>query len=268
MLYFLIWLLIHIVVESFPLSSSGHVYLLELFCNQQCMSLNGFYFFNMQMLSDFLHGISACVIACFFYQPWMYLLRTCLFNWHCAWPFIVFIGIADSCTTVLFFIFKLIGKQFFPLPLGFFITAVALLVISKNKSNESDGDLYGVLTIKNAFILGIIQGICLLPGISRFGLTYATGRFLNMNHAHAFFISFMIQWPLLIAAATKGSIALYTAGSFEHLLHPAIVFVTLLSAVCAYYALVLSEYMLRIQKGWIFSIYLIIPLVVTIWYGY
>ena len=52
----------------------------------------------------------------------------------------------------------------------------------------------------HAVILGVVQGIALLPGISRMAITYATARWLRFSPRLAFELSCAIQWPLIAAA--------------------------------------------------------------------
>ncbi|MFS8507540.1 MAG: hypothetical protein LVQ75_05700, partial [Candidatus Babeliales bacterium] len=59
-------------------------------------------------------------------------------------------------------------------------------------------------------VVGIAQGLALLPGISRFGSTFVVGRFLGFSSMQSFQYSFLIAWPLMFAAWVKGSYDLFS----------------------------------------------------------
>ena len=109
---------------------------------------------------------------------------------------------ADAVTVALY-LFKPESAPHY-LPFGFFITIVAL------------GSLYWCpvrsaqpLRWDKALVIGLVQGIALLPGISRLASVFVATRWLGYNNRQAFEISWMIQVPLIAAAATKGLLALY-----------------------------------------------------------
>ena len=55
-----------------------------------------------------------------------------------------------------------------------------------------------------AVLIGITQGLALLPGISRMGSTCVVGIWFGLTPLAAFVFSCTIQLPLLIAGVTKG----------------------------------------------------------------
>ena len=57
------------------------------------------------------------------------------------------------------------------------------------------------LTIKNILIIGIMQILAIIPGVSRSGITITAGRFLNFDRHDSTKISFYLSIPALIGAS-------------------------------------------------------------------
>jgi len=57
------------------------------------------------------------------------------------------------------------------------------------------------LSIKNILIIGIIQILAIIPGVSRSGITITAGRFLNFDRHDSTKISFYLSVPALIGAS-------------------------------------------------------------------
>ncbi len=65
------------------------------------------------------------------------------------------------------------------------------------------------LTIKNILIIGILQILAIIPGVSRAGITITAGRFLNFDRHDSTKISFYLSIPALIGASVlslKGAV--------------------------------------------------------------
>ena len=57
------------------------------------------------------------------------------------------------------------------------------------------------LSIKNIFIIGLLQVLAIIPGVSRAGITITAGRFLNFDRHDSTKISFYLSIPALIGAS-------------------------------------------------------------------
>ncbi len=62
------------------------------------------------------------------------------------------------------------------------------------------GSKKSVLGIKRALLIGIAQGIAVIPGISRSGSTIATGMFLGLDRHKAAQFSFLLSIPAILGA--------------------------------------------------------------------
>lgn len=82
-----------------------------------------------------------------------------------------------------------------------FLGGVALIIIEltfkKRKIDERTPD---AITYKNAFLVGIIQSISIIPGVSRSAASIIGGMILGMDRKTAVEFSFLLAIPTLIAA--------------------------------------------------------------------
>lgn len=57
------------------------------------------------------------------------------------------------------------------------------------------------ITLKNAVLIGLAQGLAVLPGFSRSGLTIATGLFSGLDRVAAARYSFLLSIPIILGAS-------------------------------------------------------------------
>ncbi len=223
--------ILQIILESLPVSSSGNLALLGLILPTT--------------LNYVTHGATVLIYALFFrkklYTLAFHPLRCKKIIMHA-----ILYGTAALVPTVVCFVFFNYSEPSFPLRLGFFITTLVLLCTSFDiKENHH-------LTVARACIIGCAQGAALLPGISRLGITWGVGRFLGLSWRTAFNFSCMIEAPLIIAASLKGIYDM--RGQFSTIsLWPCLVYA---GAIAVSYALLCSAYKLAYyNRWWIFGIY-------------
>jgi undecaprenyl-diphosphatase len=251
MVYLYVWSVLQIVLESLPISSSGNVvlglYFLSNFLRYPSQPIDGLEF-------DFLlHGPTLIVLGFYFFTPMKNSfkkinMRPLAFIFF--WMSVIW---ADILTGVWYLVFKAVGKSWFPLAGGFLITSFSLLslYLLRAKKDKKIEDL----SVYNATVLGMVQGIALLPGLSRFGLTFVAGRYLGYSSYKSFQYSFLIQTPLLAAAFLKGVYSLYYFKNASQLLHPLFGLIILSSTVVAYYALCFVGYLVQEKKVYYFGYY-------------
>ena len=99
------------------------------------------------------------------------------------------------------------------------VTGVLLFLADRVKNAvRTEGDM----NITDAVIIGIVQGIALIPGISRSGSTIAFGMFRHINGETAARFSFLLSIPAIIGATvleldyvesvSPGEMIVYAAG--------------------------------------------------------
>jgi undecaprenyl-diphosphatase len=254
------WILIQIIGESLPISSSGHVALLQKIL--QCRMEN-------EWIVDFLlHAPTIMILAVYFLPIWYKMVVKQKFKFDLKLfynliPFVLFIIVADVIT---FFFWMLnlsqisIIKNYF-LPVGFCVTALCLYFSRYAKFNKSVNWL-----LRDAMALGIVQGLCLLPGISRFAGTYSAAVWLGYDRKNSFALSFLIQMPLLCAAFAKGSIAIFKHQEiFNNFMQSWILFTLVIASLISYRLFCLVARLIDQNKLWYFAFYMIIPIFISLW---
>lgn len=86
--------------------------------------------------------------------------------------------------------------------LNLIITGSILLLTRKLDKNTYSNDLKDVFTMtyKNALMIGLAQSIAVFPGISRSGMTISVALFLGLNRDFAGRFSFLISLPAIFGA--------------------------------------------------------------------
>lgn len=170
------------LTEFLPVSSSGHLVLFE-----KLGVVEPSLFFNLV-----LHV--ATLLAVFM------VLRKDVWEWikhpfskEAVWIYILSIPtVIISIVSTLWLKDLLLGKY---LPTGFFITSAVLFMTTIKIKDNKD------LTYKNALITGIAQGIAILPGVSRSGITIATMQLQGITREKAVILSFLMSIPVIIGGA-------------------------------------------------------------------
>ncbi|MBV8661056.1 MAG: undecaprenyl-diphosphate phosphatase [Candidatus Dependentiae bacterium] len=260
-LLFYFWMIIQIVGESLPISSSGHVLLLQRYMH----SMQDFWAFDYV-----LQGISAIIFFIYFFSTWWQLIIDKPMRISALWdynlwvkklvPVFLFGIIVDSITFLLWYV-DIADVIRLPLFFGFMITAAALWSMQYTHEKRD----VNIWSIQNGLILGFVQGCALLPGISRFGTTVATLQWLGYPRHIAFAISFLVQWPLIVAGSLVGIYSLQDSYILD-LMYSASFFVTMfIAGSIAYTILYGMEKLIDKNQLWKISYYMIIPIVIALW---
>lgn len=234
-----------IVLESFPISSSGHILLL-----QQLFDKLGFPFSLDENLEYFLHAPILLVVAIFFYNRWN-VVGAIPRSFPLIQKIFTLGFITDGITVAAYFIFFK-NRAFLPLWIGFFITGLLLLSLYFCSTSSR----LVSWNYKNSCILGITQSLALIPGISRFGSTFVVARWLGFPSRKAFELSFLIEWPISLAATLKGFYSLYTHNELIELLHPTMILVIIIATIGSLLGLLIMQRMIQSNTVWLLSGYL------------
>lgn len=168
--------------EFLPVSSSGHLILLE-----QAGLTEPSVFLNVM-----LHLGTLLSVFFVFYKQIFYMLR------HPIKSDLRYILIASIPTGIIAILFKTFLEEYLTgkfLPLFFMVSAVVLILSSYFSINKNR-----TLTLKNALLTGVMQGIAVLPGISRSGVTVSTLTMLGVDKKKAMDFSFMLSIPIILAS--------------------------------------------------------------------
>jgi undecaprenyl-diphosphatase len=174
-----------------------------------------------------------------------------------------FLIIASIPTFIIAFVVKfflpesLLGGQF--LAIGFALT-IALLVLSKFlyrprlRLNDS-----GFLPI---VICGVVQGVAVLPGLSRSGSTISTLKLFGIENTDSGEFSFLLSIPVILASGVvEGVGAMSTPINTSW-------YVIIIGVVCAflsgYVAVISVMKVLKKDSFLYFALYLLIPLILSL----
>lgn len=173
------------LTEFLPVSSSGHLVLLEqLFYIET----------DLLLLNLFLH-LATLVAVIIVYRKIIFNLIKKPFQ-----PLTYKLIISTIMTVMLALVYKYfdIDKYVFKMyGFCFLITAIILFICDKYQKNAVVIQK-NQLTYKDSIIVGIVQGIAVIPGISRSGSTITSLILLNNNESHAAEYSFLLSIPIII----------------------------------------------------------------------
>lgn len=251
------WLACQIIGESFPISSSGHCFLLEQWYRVYYKAATPFLGHEKELLMFVVHVPTLIIITLFFFTAWRQLPFVLLKQPSLVFKIAALSLVAALATSFFYFVLKIQNYTSFPLGLGFCITAV--LLCSLRWCTKTSGKW----NLRNAFVLGVVQGCALLPGISRMGATYTIARWLGIPSRRSIQISFLIQAPLLLGAFFLGLPKALTGNTLAKVLNLPLGLFIIISMVCAWYALRFTVYLAHTNRWWYFALYLIVPL--TAW---
>lgn len=252
-MHHLITALVQIIAESLPISSSGHVQLMQAYMHilpdvTACTTLFDYA----------LHLPTACIIAFFFRSDYWPIIKGIRKTWSFMLRILGY-GIVAEIMTVLWYGIIMYMHLHIPLWFGFFCTCISLLSLYFCAPQE-----YSSMSVRKAFVLGCVQGVALFGGISRFALTYVVCCWMGLRPMRALQWSMMVQWPLIFVAALYGTHTLYVVQILQ-LLHASYWLSMLGATMIAYGLLWGMYYMVRYNVMWIWGIYMLIPTTIA-WY--
>ena len=196
--------------EFLPVSSSGHLALLQ--------NLFGLANNNLVAFDLLLHCATVLVILIFFWRDIIKILADWFGGWFSpkirkrpGWAYGWAVLIATFMTGVIGLPLRkavdFISGDIFYIGLGLIFTAMVMLtvpLISKRRVNSS--------FIRIAICVGIAQGVAVLPGVSRSGMTIMAGLLLGLGVSEAFRFSFLISVPAVLGGSFLEAMKLLKSG--------------------------------------------------------
>jgi len=164
---------------------------------------------------------------------------------------LVGIVIATLITGVLGFLLRNVAEAFAEdlrlVGYGFLVSAAFLIASGIARSTDAEVSWWQALGV------GAAQGLAVLPGVSRSGVTIAVAMLLGVQGTAAFRFSFLASIPAIVGAA------LYEATGEEGLgaLGPEAWVGGLTALVTGYVALVMLRHIILVGRMWTFAIYLV-----------
>jgi undecaprenyl-diphosphatase len=236
------------LTEWLPISSTGHLKLAERFLN----------FFGPEdsLLFEFTLHIGTLIVSLLFFREDIKKLVSALFQLDFKTehgkliPLIVVGTISAAAVGILI---KGFVEQAFqsltPLALAFILCGA---VLYSTKASKEKTDQVGYLV---AIIIGAAEGLSIIPGISRSGMTIAAALLFGIKREKAFRFSFLLSIPAIIGVLSleftdvSAVVALASLGWIE------VVAGVVATMVVGYFALKLLWKVLTNRKFHLFAIY-------------
>ncbi len=194
------------IAEFLPISSSGHLIVLGHFFNLE----------DVFLLSILLHAGTLLSVLVFFYRE---LVDACVYR-----PRIIGLVIWGTIPTVVlaFTVQKFlpwIETSLWVTGCGFLATAFLLMTVMRRNSRTFDEEYYEKIAYEeegleapvaktgettswlDAFIVGLVQGIAVIPGLSRSGSTISAGVMRRFSNEWAAEFSFFLSIPVIAGGA-------------------------------------------------------------------
>lgn len=193
--YAIILGLIQGLTEFFPISSSGHLVIVEKILN---------FHFPGIVFEVMVHFGSLLAVLIIFRKDICEILKDsyqCLFLKRKKNNLIEKLIIATIPAVILGLFFKSKIELLFNSPqiIGIMLIITGLILflskfITYNTKNLSQ------ITAKDAFIIGLAQSIAIIPGISRSGSTIVTGYYRKIKHTDSVKFSFLLSIIIIFGA--------------------------------------------------------------------
>jgi undecaprenyl-diphosphatase len=195
------------LTEFLPVSSSGHLVLF-----QDLFGLR-----EPELFFDVSVHVGTLVAVCVFFFKDLKEIVTTLFSvstwsigkdslWQSLYqkPEMRLLGlilVGTVPTAFLGLLFRPVAAKVFSsvqiVGIMLFVTGLLLWLTRRLKRGERNA---AQLTIRDALFIGMVQGVAILPGISRSGATIATGLFRGIDRETAARYSFLLSIPAILGA--------------------------------------------------------------------
>ncbi len=223
--------------EFFPVSSSGHLLVFQKLLN----------FTTLPLVYDiFLHLGTLLAVGVYFFKD----LKPLALRFYEKENFnmLLLLATATLPTAVIGFVFKDFFEGLFTQTslLGFSFLFTALVLFASRYLR-----IKKIPVFPAAFIIGICQGIAIIPGVSRSGMTIAAALILGLGFEFSFRFSFLLSIPAILGAVILEWDKIPWQGGHW----PQLLLAVLAAAFFGYLALGLLKKIMRRDKFHLFGIY-------------
>ncbi|MBO7508634.1 MAG: undecaprenyl-diphosphate phosphatase [Clostridia bacterium] len=250
-MYFLLLGIVQGLTEFLPVSSSGHLVILDKLFSIQTG--------NFLFVSIILHVATlVSVVIVFWKDIWMLIKHPFDKN-----TLQIILACLPTCIIVVLF------KSFFEsaymgtyLGVCFMVTSIILMItyFVSQKQNV----IYKQNGYTKSFIVGVVQGFAVLPGISRSGSTISAGVLLGLEPSKATNFSFVLSVPIILASLVYeiySSIKMSAVVFTSNVLYLVLAFCV--ATICGVFAIRIMKKLAKTKKYYIFSIYLAILAIIV-----
>jgi undecaprenyl-diphosphatase len=186
------------ITEWLPISSSGHLVIIQKWMGTEKLPL---------LFPVTLHVGTLCVVLLTFWKDIAEIFKALVrldFKSE-EGKLALYITVGSVPTAIIGFFFRDIFESFFysllAVGIALLITGSFLYISERRKNGRELGCL-------DSLLIGIAQGVAIIPGISRSGATITTGLLRRVEKEKAFRYSFLLSIPATIGAAITESMNL------------------------------------------------------------
>ncbi|MBU1153901.1 undecaprenyl-diphosphatase UppP [bacterium] len=239
------------LTEFLPVSSSGHLVIMQHYLNFPLPPLFFDIILHLGTLISVIYVFKDDLLAML--KSTMRYFRKKDFINNEIW-FLLMIILGTIPTGIIGLLFKPYFERLFTsvLSVGFALVATAVILFLAeilNKPGKKEK-----INVVNALSIGIMQGVAIIPGISRSGITISTGIMQNINREIATKYSFLLSIPAILGAVT---LDLSSANNMKIMSNHWHLYLGggLVATVSGILAIKVLLWMLRRYKLYIFSVY-------------
>lgn len=242
------------ISEFIPISSSGHLVVARV--------VMGLELADIPLLYDVVLHIATLIVVIVFFRERILRMVGALARWvarrstaddavdlRLAW--LVFLG--TLVTVAVGLSIRRLDLHLYPrVVAGAFLVTAILLVLAHFTRGHID---YDGLTLRHGVVVGFVQGLAVVPGISRSGSTIWAALASGISRERAGEYSFLLSIPAILGALV---LELRHLGDLGAAVSPVVMaagFVA--SLVFGFLSLSLLVMLIRGGKLWVFSIYLV-----------
>lgn len=240
------------VSEFIPISSSGH-----LVVGRAIMGIG-----DIPLLYDVILHIATLIVVIVFFRARITKVLGAVFRWIGRKSsdqdapdlrLSIAIVLATVVTVILGLSIRQLDLHLYPrIVSGAFLLTAGLLIAAHFLGGNID---YSSIQSKHALIVGAMQGLSVVPGISRSGSTIFAALASGVSREKAGEFSFLLSIPAILGALL---IELRDFGELNMVLSPVALGTGFLAAmIFGFLSLSLLVRLIRGGKLWVFSIYLI-----------
>lgn len=246
-MYEILLLILQIIIEALPISSSTHVALAIYMLQRNEIYFDGWVFEKATEFTTHLPTAFLLLIYCMRMSGFQFneVPKRGLVRLGC------FVIVSTLVTCCLYPFFKNNFFMQFPSWLGLVITSCSLFSL-RYTYNQADRDM----TLKDALIMGGGQACALLPGISRLAFTLALLQWLGYSARFSFYYTSALQIVLFGVAGSVGLLLAVLVNSA--FITPLFVVGVVLASCIAYLLVDVVARMILTNRLWYFAFYTII----------
>lgn len=231
------------ITEFLPISSSGHVLLI-----QKLWHIQG----NHLIFIIFVHVGTLIAVLWAFRREVKWLVQH-PFSWTAKMIYVALVP-----TALVGAVFEDLFENIFAtggtLAAEFIITGVVLWWMDSLPGGRKVEDDIGVM---DALWIGALQGVAILPALSRSGLTIATGLWRGLNKEAAGRFSFLLSIPAILGATLVKVDDLLEAGSrhIQGIHWEPLLVGTVVAAIAGYFSIRFTLWLLKTSRMRYFAVY-------------